>query len=143
MEQAGTVELSREECLSLLVTAPFGRLVLTEGALPAVLPVNFLLDAAGIVIRTSADSSAALADGSVVAFQADSIDPVLRSGWTVTVVGRASVVRDEVQRSRLSALPLRPWAPGRRDTLVVVDLGLVSGRRIGGAEPAHAVPDVG
>ena len=57
VEQAGTVELSREECLSLLVTAPFGRLVLTEGALPAVLPVNFLLDAAGIVIRTSVGSS--------------------------------------------------------------------------------------
>lgn len=143
VEQAGTVELSREECLSLLVTAPFGRLVLTQGALPAVLPVNFLLDAVGIVIRTSAGSSTALADGSVVAFQADSIDPVLRAGWTVTVVGRASVVRDEVQRSRLSALPLRPWAPGRRDTLVVVDLGLVSGRRIGGAEPAHAIPDAG
>ena len=80
VEQAGTVELSREECLSLLVTAPFGRLVLTQGALPAVLPVNFLLDAVGIVIRTSAGSSTALADGSVVAFQADSIDPVLRAG---------------------------------------------------------------
>jgi hypothetical protein len=61
----------------------------------------------------------------------------------VTVVGRAAVVRDDVQRSRLAALPLRPWAPGRRDTLLVVDVGLVSGRRIGGAEPAHADPDAG
>lgn len=143
MEQVGAVELSREECLSLLATAPFGRLVLTEGALPAVLPVNFLLDPAGIVIRTAEGSSTALADGSVVAFQADCIDPVRRAGWTVTVVGRATTVRDELQRSRLAALPLRPWAPGRRDTLVVVDLGLVSGRRIGGAEPAHGVPDAG
>ena len=143
VEQVGTVELSREECLSLLAGAPFGRLVITEGALPAVLPVNFLLDPAGIVIRTAEGSSTSLADGSVVAFQADSIDVVRQAGWTVTVVGRATVVRDELQRSRLAALPLQPWAPGRRDTLVVVDLGLVSGRRIGGAEPAHAVPDVG
>lgn len=142
-EQLGLVELSREECLALLASAPFGRLVLTEGALPAVLPVNFLLDPAGIVIRTAEGSSTSLADGSVVAFQADSVDPVRRAGWTVTVVGRATVVRDELLRSRLAALPLRPWAPGRRDTLVVVDLGLVSGRRIGGAEPAHAVPGVG
>ena len=59
------------------------------------------------------------------------------------MVGRAAVVRDDVQRSRLAALPLRPWAPGRRDTLLVVDVGLVSGRRIGGAEPAHADPDAG
>jgi len=143
VEQVGTVELSREECLSLLAGAPFGRLVLTEGALPAVLPVNFLLDSAGIVIRTAEGSITSLADGSVVAFQADSIDPVRQAGWTVTVVGRANVVRDELQRSRLAALPLRPWAPGRRDTLVVVDLGLVSGRRIGGAEPAHAGSDAG
>lgn len=143
VEQAGTVELSRGECLSLLASAPFGRLVLTEGALPAVLPVNFLLDSVGIVIRTAEGSSTSLADGSVVAFQADSIDTARQTGWTVTVVGRANVVRDELQRSRLSALPLRPWAPGRRDTLVVVDVGLVSGRRIGGAEPAHAVPDAG
>lgn len=142
-EGVGTVELSREECLSLLASAPFGRLVLTKGALPAVLPVNFLLDSAGIVIRTAVGSSPSLADGSVVAFQADSIDPVRRAGWTVTVVGRATVVRDELQRSRLAALPLRPWAPGCRDTLVVVDLGLVSGRRIGGAEPPHDVPDAG
>ena len=143
VERVGTVELSREECLALLAGVPFGRLVITEGALPAVLPVNFLLDPAGIVIRTAEGSSTSLADGAVVAFQADSIDPVRQAGWTVTVVGRASIVRDELQRSRLAALPLRPWAPGRRDTLVVVDLGLVSGRRIGGPEPAHAVPDVG
>lgn len=143
MEQTGTVELSRQECLSLLATAPFGRLVLTVGALPAVLPVNFVLDPAGIVIRTGEGSSASLADGAVVAFQADSIDTERRSGWTVTVVGRAALVRDELQRSRLAALPLRPWAPGRRNTFVVVDVGLVDGRRIGGAEPAHAAPDAG
>ncbi len=61
--EAGTVEASREECLALLATAPSGRLVLTEGALPAVLPVNFLLDPAGIVIRTAEGSSASLAEG--------------------------------------------------------------------------------
>ncbi len=61
--EAGTVEASREECLALLATAPFRRLVLTEGALPAVLPVNFLLDPAGIVIRTAEGSSASLAGG--------------------------------------------------------------------------------
>ena len=132
-------ELTREECLSLLPTAPFGRLVFTQGALPAVLTVNFLLDPGGIVIRTVESSSLLSAVGSgVVAFQADDIDVATRTGWTVTVVGQAVVVRDALQVARLSELPLRPWVAGDRNTFLVVETGLVSGRRIGGPEPAHS-----
>lgn len=137
VQELGLTELAREDCLALLRTAPFGRLVLTQGALPAVLPVNFVLDHAGIVIRTLPGSSIHLSDGSVVAFQADDIDPVRRTGWTVTVVGRVTSVRDAVQQTRLAGLPLAAWAPGPRDSFVVVDVGLVTGRRLGGAEPEH------
>lgn len=127
-------ELSRTECLALLPSVPFGRLVFTEGALPAVLPVNFLLDSAGIIIRTAPGSSVArLTDGTIVALQADDVDTTRRSGWSVTVVGQARTVRDPVELARLEALPLAPWVAGDRSAIVVVEVGIVTGRRIGGS----------
>ena len=126
-------ELTRAECLSLLATVPFGRLVFTEGALPAVIPVDFVLDPAGIVLRTAAGSAVAkVADGAVVALQADDVDATRRTGWSVTVVGQARRAHDDVEVARLAALPLRPWVAGERNTLVVVEIGIVTGRRIGG-----------
>ena len=136
-----STELSRAECLALLPTADFGRLVCTEGALPAVLPVDFVLDSAGIVLRTAPGGTVArVADGSIVALQADDVDPVRRSGWSVTVVGRARTVRDPVELARLEALPLVPRVGGDRSTVVVVEVGIVTGRRIGAPV---AVPQAG
>lgn len=139
-EQA-TRELTPAECLSLLRTIPYGRLVFTEGALPAAIPVNFLLDPAGIVIRTGVQSSAArIADGTIVALQGDQVDLVRRTGWSVTVVGRARTVNDDVELARLTALPLQPWVAGERNTFIVVQVGIVSGRRIGGPAVFHDRP---
>ena len=136
-----STELSRGECLALLPTADFGRLVCTEGALPAVLPVDFVLDPAGIVVRTAPGSTVArVADGSIVALQADDVDPVRRSGWSVTVVGRARTVRDPVELARLEGLPLVPRVGGDRSTVIVVEVGIVTGRRIGAPV---SVPRVG
>jgi nitroimidazol reductase NimA-like FMN-containing flavoprotein (pyridoxamine 5'-phosphate oxidase superfamily) len=133
-------ELSRPECLALLPTVPFGRLVFTEGALPAVIPVNFLLDSAGLVIRTAPGGSVArVPDGAVVALQADDVDTEKRSGWSVTVVGQARSVRDPLELARLEALPLLPWVAGDRSAFVVVEVGIVTGRRIGGSA---AVPQL-
>ena len=134
-------ELSRQECLSLLTTEPYGRLVLVRGGLPTVHPVNFLLDGAGIVIRTREGSGLSAAAGaSAVALQADSIDRERRSGWSVTVVGRARIADDPVEVARLAELPLQPWVRGERNVFVVVELGIVSGQRIGGAERVHDAP---
>lgn len=135
--QSEARELTRAECLALLPTAPFGRLAFTDGAVPAILPVNFVLAPDGVVLRTSAGSSVTRADGALVAFQADVIDTARRAGWSVTVVGRATRVRQPIAAHRLSELPLVPWVSGERDTFVAVSLDTVSGRRIGGAEPVH------
>jgi uncharacterized protein len=128
-------DLTRSECLAFLRSAEFGRLVFTQGALPAVLPVAFLLDGERIVLRTSAGGTVASSvDRMVVALQADHIDVARRSGWTVTVIGAARLVTDEPERSRLAELPLVPWVAGGRDTYVVLPADLVSGVRIGGPE---------
>ena len=131
-------ELSRQECLSLLTTEPYGRLVLVRGGLPTVHPVNFVLDGAGLVIRTREGSSLCAAAGAAaVALQADCIDRERRSGWSVTVVGKARIADDPVEVSRLAGLPLQPWVNGIRNVFVVIELGIVSGQRIGGAEQVH------
>jgi hypothetical protein len=131
-ETAGLRILSRGECLALLAAAPVGRIVFTDRALPAVQLVNYLLDGDHIVIRTRAGSKlAAAARRAVVAFEIDEIDAADHAGWTVTVVGEATVVRAPEEVSRLAALPLRPWAPGVREDFIRVKVDLVDGRRLG------------
>jgi nitroimidazol reductase NimA-like FMN-containing flavoprotein (pyridoxamine 5'-phosphate oxidase superfamily) len=130
-DHAGLEVLERAECLSLLATQPVGRIVFTHRALPAVEPVNYLLDGEQIVVRTRPGSKLAAATrNSVVAFQVDDIDPDRHNGWSVTVVGRASRVEDPAELHRLAALPLRPWAPAPHDNFIRIAIELVNGRRI-------------
>lgn len=84
-------ELTRPESLRLLGGAPFGRIVYTIRALPAIVPVRHLVDNGMVVVRTHVGADCA---GAVVAFQADEIDPIAESGWSVTVTGVARRVLD-------------------------------------------------
>ncbi|NEA30046.1 pyridoxamine 5'-phosphate oxidase family protein [Actinomadura bangladeshensis] len=124
--------LGREECLALLRSAPVGRVVYTDQALPAIQPVTFVLDGdEAVVIRTAPGSKfdAALR-GAIVAFEVDAFDPAARTGWSVTAVGQARAVTDPAEAARVARLPLRPWAPGPRDHFIRVPLWRVTGRRI-------------
>jgi uncharacterized protein len=95
--------LSREESLALLASVPVGRIVFTVRALPAVQPMNFVVDNGGIVIRTDPGMklSAILRNG-VVAFEVDEIDPARSTGWSVTVVGRIQEITDPFEIKRLT-----------------------------------------
>ncbi|HZN70429.1 MAG TPA: pyridoxamine 5'-phosphate oxidase family protein, partial [Micromonosporaceae bacterium] len=80
------VELPAAEAMALLGSVQYGRVVFTARALPAVRPVNHLVDRGDIVIRTNlgtAVSAAVDGTGTVVAYQADHVDPVRRLGWSV------------------------------------------------------------
>src|SRR5690349_8214203 len=87
--------LDRAEALGLVATVSLGRIVFTQHALPAVRPVNHLVEAGNIIVRIHDDgalaSLAAPADGPgvVVAYEADAIDPVTHLGWSVVVTGYA------------------------------------------------------
>jgi uncharacterized protein len=130
--ESGARELTREECLALLPTVPVGRLVFTDRALPAIVPVNFVLDHGYVVVRTGASSTlAAAVRGSVVAFEVDDFDRNVRNGWCVTVTGQARQVTDPAEIERLSELDLTPWAGGDKHHFVVIPIELVSGRRVG------------
>ncbi|MDG9705701.1 pyridoxamine 5'-phosphate oxidase family protein [Streptomyces sp. DH37] len=135
----GFRELDRQECLRLLEQVPLGRVVYTENALPAVLPVNFFLDRdLGVVLRTSAASRMARAvDTSVVAFEVDRFEEATRSGWSVVVTGRAALVTDPAEAERLARSGPVSWAPVGDGAFVRIEPELVTGRVLENVSPGH------
>lgn len=125
------IELGRNEALALLATAPIGRVVFSQRALPAVRPVNFAVHGPDVVFRVRGHSRFAGAlDGNVVAFEADRIDPVRHTGWSVVVTGLAELLRSGPEHERLLEIAPVPWAPGDHNRVVRVRVELVTGRRI-------------
>lgn len=123
--------LERDQCLDLLQTVRVGRLVFTELALPAVQPVNFRVWQGDIAMRiASGQKLAAAVDNHVVAFEADELDPDLRTGWSVTVIGHARLITDVDELVKLSGVFLQPWADGRCDYFVRIRTEQVTGRRL-------------
>ncbi|MCX4706099.1 pyridoxamine 5'-phosphate oxidase family protein [Streptomyces sp. NBC_01373] len=137
----GFRELDRQECLRLLAKVPLGRIVHTRQALPAVLPVNFCLDKDGaVLLRSSAASELVRAvDGTVVAFEADEVDAVTHSGWSVVVTGRAAVVTDPAEYERLSRMGPRSWAPSPEEVFLRIEPELVTGRELVGGRTQYGV----
>jgi nitroimidazol reductase NimA-like FMN-containing flavoprotein (pyridoxamine 5'-phosphate oxidase superfamily) len=123
--------LDREQCLGLLETVRVGRLVFTEDDLPAVHPVNFRTHLGQVVIRIAGGAKLGAATAnSVVAFEADELDPELRSGWSVTIVGHAELINDVDELVAVSGTWLRPWVGGWRDRFVRIRTEKVTGRRL-------------
>lgn len=131
IDRNGLEVLDRDECLRLLSTATLGRIGLTTGALPTVLPVNFLLDGEEILVRTSEGSKLqAATDNAVVAFESDDFDPLYHSGWSVVVTGVAREVTDPDELHALPSARVARWAPEGNGRLVAISTEMVSGRRI-------------
>jgi nitroimidazol reductase NimA-like FMN-containing flavoprotein (pyridoxamine 5'-phosphate oxidase superfamily) len=130
-DRNGLEVLDRAECVRLLSGSSVGRVAVTVGALPVILPVNFLVDGERILIRTGEGTKldAATRDA-VVAFEVDHIEPFAHAGWSVCVTGIAREVDDEEERARVDSLPLPHWTPNGVSHIVAVSLELVSGRRI-------------
>ncbi|MFE3632739.1 pyridoxamine 5'-phosphate oxidase family protein [Streptomyces cellostaticus] len=131
--------LDRQECLRLLAEVPVGRVVYTRRALPTVLPVNFSVDTdSAVVLRTSASSELVRAiDGVVVAFEADDFDTGARTGWSVVVTGRATVVTGPAEHERLSRTGPRSWVVTHDGVFVRIEAELVTGRELPGRPDAR------
>jgi uncharacterized protein len=86
------VALSEEECRTLLRSRTLGRVALVSGALPVIMPVEYVYDDGAIVFRTEHDSKLrAATHGDVLAFEVDAFDAASGFGWSVHVLGRATV----------------------------------------------------
>ena len=131
IDRNGLEVLDRAECMALLGRASFGRVGLTLGALPTVLPVNYCLAGDEIVIRTGVGSKLdAALQGAVVAFEVDEVDPVYHCGWSVVVTGVAREVSDPEQVLSAQRLPVSRWAPAGADRVVAISTEMVSGRKL-------------
>lgn len=132
IDRNGLEVLERAECLRLLSTATLGRVGVSLGALPTVLPVNFWFDGDRILVRTGPGSKLdAAIRNAVVAFEVDDLDPIYHSGWSVVVTGIAREITDQAERDDLRSAPLARWAPKGDGHLVAISTEMVTGRRVG------------
>jgi hypothetical protein len=137
-------QLSRTSALELLGSVNLGRLVFTHQALPAVRPVNHLVECESIIVRATAGAaiiSAANRHGVVVAYEADSIDPDSHVGWSVIVVGTARVLTDDAAAARYRAR-LKPWVAGPVDDVITISTDLVTGYELVPGETTGGLPRV-
>ena len=125
-------KLDEVEAMRLLASVAYGRVVFTLNALPAIRPVNHLVDDGTIIIRTRLTTAISAAVRSarelIVAYEADSFDDESRTGWSVVVTGRAHAVDDADQISRYEQL-LHPWV-NRADNVLAIEPDVVTGIRI-------------
>jgi nitroimidazol reductase NimA-like FMN-containing flavoprotein (pyridoxamine 5'-phosphate oxidase superfamily) len=101
----------------------------THRALPAIVPVNYVVDH-GILFRTSSGGMLDRAcRGQVVAFEVDALADDGRSGWSVLVVGVADGVdgSDELRAVHSGLVSAR--GP-ETDRFVRVSMSEVTGREI-------------
>jgi hypothetical protein len=93
-----TSELGRDECLRLSSTVTVGRLIYTVSALPAVEPVRSVLDGQTVVFRaTYTEKIAGQGEHSVVAFEADQLDPDTQVQALVRPTAGQHVIEIEMQ----------------------------------------------
>ena len=132
--------LTREECLRHLAAGSVGRVSVSSRALPAVLPVRYNLVGDRILFWADPhDHPAAIADGTVIGFQADDIDTHTHEGWSVMIVGLASHVRHPEAVAALEEGTPRGWAAAT-GPLVALSLDLVEGRRLASLEAPAVRP---
>jgi hypothetical protein len=132
-------ELNPRESMSLLGGAALGRIVFTARALPAVCPARHIVDDDHVIVR--ADGAVAITSarsgepGTVVAYQADAIDPADNLGWSVTVVGVAHQVTEPAAADAFRRV-LRHWAGSGNDQVISISPGMVTGFRLVAGEVA-------
>ena len=67
----------------------------------------------------------------MVCYEADDIDPVRHTGWSVIVTGMARLVRDPAAVRRYQQM-LQPCADGQMDYVIAVTPQLITGLRLAG-----------
>ena len=126
-------ELTAEECRTLLTAASVGRVGFILDGRVQIIPVNYVLDGEGIIIRTLTDgvlSQAASLDAGKIAFEVDHLEPLAGEGWSVLMHGSLRAITDEAEVSRLDTRRVTPWAGGDRPLHLRFAATEMSGRRV-------------
>lgn len=129
------LRLTPARAMQLLAGVGYGRIVFTRNALPAIRPVNHLVDGDDVIIRTrlagqlgreASRPGISRTSGIVVAYEADDIDPILHVGWSVVVTGMARQVTDP-ERIAYYDHVLMPWVDQPMDAVIAIEPSIVSG----------------
>ncbi len=110
------IPLSRSESRDLLATKNLGRALYTEGAMPAVLPVDYVVADERIYLRVrGATPSAERLPGSIIALEVDTFESHTICGWQVLVTGACVLGAGDpppaagVEAHRIRSQALPPW----------------------------------
>ena len=134
VDAATPTDLSRSQCLGLLSTVKVGRVGVSIGALPVILPVNFLVLRENIVFRTVPGTKLDAATAhTVVAFEADAYAADGSWGWSVLIQGVASEITAAPEYEGMRVALLRAWAfrDGLANRTVSIDPKFISGKGFG------------
>jgi uncharacterized protein len=100
--------LPAAECRALLAANTLGRIGMTSGGLPVILPVRYRYEDGVIAFQTGAGTKLRSAEsGEVLAFEIDGYDSRANEGWSVLVQGRASVSRADGDDSQVHEYSVR------------------------------------
>jgi nitroimidazol reductase NimA-like FMN-containing flavoprotein (pyridoxamine 5'-phosphate oxidase superfamily) len=121
--------LDRAECMRRLADAEAGRLAYVLHGFPHIEVVNFVVHEGCVLMRCDMGAkAAAVGRGHRLALEVDEISPATRTGWEVSVIGRAKLLSG-AEANRLREL-VTPWAPGPRAWVIRLVPESVFGRRI-------------
>jgi len=131
-------DLSLDECQRLLRRGTFGRIVLSTPYGNEIVPVNYAVDEATVVVNTSPGGRLArYADGAELLFEVDLVDEERWHGWSVVAKGRGRISFHDLD-GRAAPSVTRPWADGDRRCELRLTWRSVSGRKVGVGWDAEA-----
>ncbi|WP_432559596.1 pyridoxamine 5'-phosphate oxidase family protein [Granulicoccus sp. GXG6511] len=125
----GQGALSTEDCWDVLRHREFGRLAYVIDGAPTIVPINYVVDGARLVFRTTDGTKLhnIMADHRV-AFEVDEIDDGNEIGTSVVVRGEAHLLPAD-EEFRIEQVGLRAWLGPDRPILVAIEPNEITGRR--------------
>lgn len=125
------VALDEDACFLLLESRELGRIAFTVKGLPVILPVNYAIEGRIIVFRTGPGTKLDLVPRTAVAFEVDSWESALGTGWSVMARGLAEDVTSNPGRTaaHLRRAKVNPVAPGERSHWLAIKPAEITGRR--------------
>jgi uncharacterized protein len=125
------LQIEEEECWRLIPMASLGRVGLTEGALPVILPVHFTVHEAEVAFASLPDVKIRSADrGDILVFQVDHYDPSTRQGWAVNAIGPARRITQPDEIRHLHSVNFTPWSWRDCVSYVAIRPDVLRGRRL-------------
>jgi hypothetical protein len=130
--------LSISDCWALLRIAQVSRIAICTEQGPQILPMNHLVDAGTLVLRTADGTmfAEAAARGALVAVEADGYDAETGTAWSVVARGHARQVAGIEELVDLEQLPVAPWHSSPKHRFLRIEVHEVTGRRFPVADPA-------